>query len=110
MYLCISLNISVLQHGWIILCTVLDTAAGVWLDRNGLVTSSQSNNNGQMEDESLELMRRCRHATSSVGSRLYVYGGLRGGNSNSKSTLYKMEPWRPTPTYLIVLSDYNNYL
>ncbi|XP_023749558.1 serine/threonine-protein phosphatase BSL1 [Lactuca sativa] len=58
--------------------SVLDTAAGVWLDRNGLVTSSQSNNNGQMEDESLELMRRCRHATSSVGSRLYVYGGLRG--------------------------------
>ncbi|KAI3783127.1 hypothetical protein L2E82_13190 [Cichorium intybus] len=57
---------------------VLDTAAGVWLDRNGLVTSSHSSNNGQTEDDSLELMRRCRHATSSVGSRLYVYGGLRG--------------------------------
>ncbi|KAL4572083.1 hypothetical protein LXL04_018852 [Taraxacum kok-saghyz] len=57
---------------------VLDTAAGVWLDRNGLVTSSHNSNNEKMDDESLELMRRCRHATSSVGSRIYLYGGLRG--------------------------------
>ncbi|KAJ0581855.1 putative protein-serine/threonine phosphatase [Helianthus annuus] len=56
---------------------VLDTAAGVWLDRHGLVTSSH-NDNEQNEDPSLDLMRRCRHAMSSVGSRLYVYGGLRG--------------------------------
>ncbi|CAH9133960.1 unnamed protein product [Cuscuta epithymum] len=57
---------------------VLDTAAGVWLDRNGLVTSSR-NNKGQTEhDPSLELLRRCRHAVASVGVRIYLYGGLRG--------------------------------
>ncbi|XP_071701460.1 serine/threonine-protein phosphatase BSL1-like [Rutidosis leptorrhynchoides] len=56
---------------------VLDTAAGVWLDRHGLVTASH-NVDEQTEDPSLELMRRCRHATSSVDSRIYVYGGLRG--------------------------------
>ncbi|KAI3668222.1 hypothetical protein L6452_43299 [Arctium lappa] len=56
---------------------VLDTAAGVWLDRHGMVTSTR-NSKGQAEDPSLELMRRCRHAASAVGSRLYVYGGLRG--------------------------------
>ncbi|KVH94458.1 Kelch-type beta propeller [Cynara cardunculus var. scolymus] len=54
---------------------VLDTAAGVWLDRHGLVTAPRK---GQTEDPSLELMRRCRHAASSVGVRLYIYGGLRG--------------------------------
>ncbi|XP_019188388.1 PREDICTED: serine/threonine-protein phosphatase BSL1 isoform X1 [Ipomoea nil] len=57
---------------------VLDTAAGVWLDRNGLVTSSR-NNKGQTEhDPSLELIRRCRHAVASVGARIYTFGGLRG--------------------------------
>ncbi|XP_024974130.1 serine/threonine-protein phosphatase BSL1-like isoform X2 [Cynara cardunculus var. scolymus] len=56
---------------------VLDTAAGVWLDRHGMVTSTR-NSKGQAEDPSLELMRRCRHAASSIGTRLYVYGGLRG--------------------------------
>lgn len=57
---------------------VLDTAAGVWLDRNGLVTSSR-NNKGQTEhDPSLELIRRCRHAVASVGVRIYSFGGLRG--------------------------------
>lgn len=59
--------------------TVLDTAAGVWLDRHGMVTSR--NNKSQVEDPSLELMRRCRHAASSVGTRIYIYGGLRGGES-----------------------------
>ncbi|KAI3741839.1 hypothetical protein L1987_59517 [Smallanthus sonchifolius] len=54
---------------------VLDTAAGVWLDRHGLVTSSPSDNE-QNEDPSLDLRCRCRHAMSSVGSRLYVYGDL----------------------------------
>lgn len=56
---------------------VLDTAAGVWLDRNGLVTSR--GNKGQNDDPSLESMRRCRHAAASVGVRIYVYGGLKGG-------------------------------
>ncbi|MFS7987429.1 putative protein-serine/threonine phosphatase [Helianthus anomalus] len=60
---------------------VLDTAAGVWLDRHGMVTSSRNNSKGgqsQTEDSSLELMRRGRHAAASVGGRIYVYGGLRG--------------------------------
>ncbi|KAK2990555.1 hypothetical protein RJ640_019835, partial [Escallonia rubra] len=57
---------------------VLDTAAGVWLDRNGLVTSSHTSKVQPEHDPSLELMRRCRHAASSVGVRIYVYGGLRG--------------------------------
>ncbi|XP_021743905.1 serine/threonine-protein phosphatase BSL1-like isoform X1 [Chenopodium quinoa] len=57
---------------------VLDTAAGVWLDRNGLVTSSKGNKGQTEYDPSLELMRRCRHASSSVGVRIYIYGGLRG--------------------------------
>jgi protein phosphatase len=58
--------------------TVLDTAAGVWLDRNGLVSSSRSNK-GRDHDPSLELMRRCRHAAAAVGVQVYIYGGLRGG-------------------------------
>lgn len=60
--------------------TVLDTAAGVWLDRNGLVTSSRKNR-GHEYDPSLELMRRCRHAAAAVGGRIYIFGGLRGGET-----------------------------
>ncbi|XAR58494.1 Phosphoprotein phosphatase [Bertholletia excelsa] len=58
--------------------SVLDTAAGVWLDRNGLVTSSQTSKGPAEPDPSLELMRRCRHAAASVGVCVYNYGGLRG--------------------------------
>ncbi|KAL6968395.1 Serine/threonine-protein phosphatase bsl1 [Sarracenia purpurea var. burkii] len=57
---------------------VLDTAAGVWLDRNGLVTSSRTSKGQTEHDHSLELMRRCRHAAASVGARIYIYGGLKG--------------------------------
>ncbi|WOG89749.1 hypothetical protein DCAR_0208988 [Daucus carota subsp. sativus] len=57
---------------------VLDTAAGVWLDRNGLVTSSQPSKGQAEPDPSLELLRRCRHAAASVDTQVYVYGGLRG--------------------------------
>ncbi|KAL5983972.1 Serine/threonine-protein phosphatase bsl1 [Asimina triloba] len=58
---------------------VLDTAAGVWLDRNGIVTSTSRSSKSLFEfDSSLELMRRCRHAAASVGNRIYLYGGLRG--------------------------------
>ncbi|KAJ8898656.1 hypothetical protein K2173_004690 [Erythroxylum novogranatense] len=57
---------------------VLDTAAGVWLDRNGLVTSSKPNKGHDEHDPSMELMRRCRHASASVGVRIYVHGGLKG--------------------------------
>lgn len=69
-------NVYLLQH--LLHFTVLDTAAGVWLDRHGIVTSS-SNNKSQIDDPSLELMRRCRHAASSIGAHIYIYGGLRGG-------------------------------
>ncbi|XP_073066136.1 serine/threonine-protein phosphatase BSL1-like isoform X3 [Primulina eburnea] len=55
---------------------VLDTAAGVWLDRNGVVTS-RGNKYTEL-DPSLETMRRCRHAAASVGVRIYIYGGLKG--------------------------------
>ncbi|KAI4326478.1 hypothetical protein MLD38_031790 [Melastoma candidum] len=58
--------------------SVLDTAAGVWLDRNGLVTSSRSSKDHAQFDPDLEMMRRCRHAAASVGVRVYIYGGLRG--------------------------------
>ncbi|KAG5514351.1 hypothetical protein RHGRI_035683 [Rhododendron griersonianum] len=57
---------------------VLDTAAGVWLDRNGLVTSSRTSKGHTDNDPSVELMRRCRHAAASVGVRVYIYGGLKG--------------------------------
>ncbi|KAK8926310.1 hypothetical protein KSP39_PZI018083 [Platanthera zijinensis] len=58
---------------------VLDTAAGVWLDRNGIVTSSSNSQKSSNDnDASSELLRRCRHASASVGSQIYVYGGLRG--------------------------------
>lgn len=57
---------------------VLDTAAGVWLDRNGLVTSSRPSKDHSQYDPALELMRRCRHAAAAIGVRIYVYGGLRG--------------------------------
>ncbi|GMI66556.1 BRI1 suppressor 1 (BSU1)-like 1 [Hibiscus trionum] len=57
---------------------VLDTAAGEWLDRNGLVTNSQNTKGHAENDPSLELMRRCRHAAASVGVLIYIHGGLRG--------------------------------
>ncbi|KAL1550230.1 Serine/threonine-protein phosphatase bsl1, variant 3 [Salvia divinorum] len=58
---------------------VLDTAAGVWLDRNGLVTARGNKTQSDL-DPSLEIMRRCRHAAASVGFRIYVHGGLKGDN------------------------------
>jgi len=57
---------------------VLDTAAGVWLDRNGIVTSSRTNRSCSEYDSSLDLLRRCRHASSAVGVQIYIYGGLKG--------------------------------
>ncbi|XP_057487382.1 LOW QUALITY PROTEIN: serine/threonine-protein phosphatase BSL1-like [Actinidia eriantha] len=57
---------------------VLDTAAGIWLDRSGMVTSSRTNKGQTDHDPSVELMRRCRHAAASVGVRIYIYGGLKG--------------------------------
>uniref|UniRef100_A0A0D3CG29 Serine/threonine-protein phosphatase n=1 Tax=Brassica oleracea var. oleracea TaxID=109376 RepID=A0A0D3CG29_BRAOL len=42
--------------------SVLDTSTGVWVDTSN------------------EVMRRSLHAAASVGSRIYVYGGIREGN------------------------------
>ncbi|KAI3890455.1 hypothetical protein MKX03_024997, partial [Papaver bracteatum] len=64
---------------------VLDTAAGVWLDRNGVVTSSRANKGVADFDAAVELMRRCRHASASVGVRIYIFGGLRGGSPPTPS-------------------------
>ncbi|XP_038988475.1 serine/threonine-protein phosphatase BSL1 homolog isoform X2 [Phoenix dactylifera] len=57
---------------------VLDTAAGVWLDRNGIVTSSRMRRSSNDSDTSLERLSCCRHASASIGFQIYVYGGLRG--------------------------------
>lgn len=65
---------------FLLLLEVLDTAAGIWLDGNGIVTSSRTSKGRTEYDSSLELMRRCRHASASVGVRIYIYGGLKGGN------------------------------
>ncbi|PKA50885.1 Serine/threonine-protein phosphatase BSL2 like [Apostasia shenzhenica] len=61
---------------------VLDTAAGVWCDTKSVVTSPRT---GRFSadtaggDASVELTRRCRHATTAVGRLVFIYGGLRGG-------------------------------
>lgn len=57
---------------------VLDTAAGVWLDRTGVVSSSRLSKYNNEFDPALDLLRRCRHASASVGVRIYIYGGLKG--------------------------------
>ncbi|XP_039115325.1 serine/threonine-protein phosphatase BSL1 homolog isoform X2 [Dioscorea cayenensis subsp. rotundata] len=57
---------------------VLDTAAGVWLDRNGIVTSTRVNKSASDLDPSLELLRRCRHGSASVGTQIFIFGGLKG--------------------------------
>lgn len=61
---------------------VLDTAAGVWLDRKGVVTSPRTGRysaDAAGGEASGELTRRCRHAAASVGDLIFIYGGLRGG-------------------------------
>ena len=61
---------------------VLDTAAGVWCDRRGVVTSPRIgsfSNDAAGGDAINELTRRCRHAAASVGDLIFMYGGLRGG-------------------------------
>ncbi|KAH7277181.1 hypothetical protein KP509_39G038100 [Ceratopteris richardii] len=61
---------------------VLDTAAGAWLDWRGVLTGPRRGRYNQVHpagDGSTHLTRRCRHAAASVGSNIYIYGGLRGG-------------------------------
>ncbi|KAK7344454.1 hypothetical protein VNO77_14081 [Canavalia gladiata] len=73
---------------------VLDTAAGVWLDRNGIVSSSRSNKSHDY-DPSLELMRRCRHAAAAVGIHIFVYGGLRGDTLLDDFLVADNSPFQP---------------
>ncbi|KAL1825893.1 hypothetical protein DCAR_0314087 [Daucus carota subsp. sativus] len=56
---------------------VLDTAAGVWLDTKGPVTSSRTSKQRKELAGSLNLLHRCRHAAASVGDHIYIYGGFR---------------------------------
>ncbi|GBG87231.1 hypothetical protein CBR_g45290 [Chara braunii] len=61
---------------------VLDTAAGVWCDRKGVVTSPRTgkySTDGPAGEGGVDLTRRCRHAAAAVADRIYIYGGLRGG-------------------------------
>lgn len=61
---------------------VLDTAAGVWCDRKGIVNSpriGRYSNDAAGGDSANELTRRCRHAAAAVGDHIFMYGGLRGG-------------------------------
>lgn len=66
------------------LTLVLDTAAGAWLDRKGVVTTPRIGRysaDSPGGEASAELTRRCRHAAASVGNSVYIYGGLRAGES-----------------------------
>ena len=61
---------------------VLDTAAGVWCDRKGVVNSpriGRYSNDAAGGEAANELTRRCRHAAAAVGDHIFMYGGLRGG-------------------------------
>lgn len=61
------------------------------MDRNGVVTSSRANKGSAEFDAAVELMRRCRHASASVGVRIYVYGGLRGGKDSATLELVLLQ-------------------
>ncbi|KAJ6329206.1 hypothetical protein OIU77_010809, partial [Salix suchowensis] len=74
---------------------VLDTAAGAWLDRNGHVTSSKTSKGHAEYDPSFELMRRCRHASASVGVRIYVFGGLKGDTVLDDFLVAENSPFQP---------------
>ncbi|KAG7970659.1 hypothetical protein I3843_07G096100 [Carya illinoinensis] len=74
---------------------VLDTAAGIWLDRSGLVTSSRINKGQTEYDPFLELMRRGRHAAASVGVRIYIYGGLKGDVLLDDFLVAENSPYQP---------------
>ncbi|EOA37677.1 hypothetical protein CARUB_v10012319mg [Capsella rubella] len=56
------------------LIDVLDTGDSKWLDITGPETSSTSGSNRQIQ---YQFMRRFHHASASVGSYMYVHGGLK---------------------------------
>ncbi|XP_041022577.1 serine/threonine-protein phosphatase BSL1 isoform X1 [Juglans microcarpa x Juglans regia] len=84
---------------------VLDTAAGVWLDRNGLVTSSRTSKGSTEYDPPLELMRRCRHAAASVGVRIYIYGGLKGDVLLDDFLVAENSPYQPDINSPVITSE-----
>ncbi|XP_059436001.1 serine/threonine-protein phosphatase BSL1 [Corylus avellana] len=84
---------------------VLDTAAGVWLDRSGLVTSSRTNKGHSEYDPPLELMRRCRHAAASVGVRIYIYGGLKGDILLDDFLVAENSPYQPDMNSPVITSE-----
>ncbi|KAL6976478.1 Serine/threonine-protein phosphatase bsl2 [Sarracenia purpurea var. burkii] len=65
---------------------VLDTAAGVWCDTKSVVTSPRTGRysaDAAGGDAAVELTRRCRHAAAAVGDLIFIYGGLRGGKTET---------------------------
>ena len=76
--------IQVSHYFMFLLCTVLDTAAGVWCDTKSVVTSPRTGRysaDAAGGDAAVELTRRCRHAAAAVGDLIFIYGGLRGGKT-----------------------------
>lgn len=76
-------HVSVLKYH-VLFCIVLDTAAGVWCDTKSVVTSPRTGRysaDAAGGDAAVELTRRCRHAASAVGDLIFIYGGLRGGET-----------------------------
>ncbi|CAK9178060.1 unnamed protein product [Ilex paraguariensis] len=84
---------------------VLDTAAGVWFDRHGLVTSSRTRKGHTDPDSSLEPMRRCRHAAASVGVRIYIYGGLKGDIVLDDFLIAENSPLQPDINSSVLTSE-----
>ncbi|KAG5514291.1 hypothetical protein RHGRI_035631 [Rhododendron griersonianum] len=85
---------------------VLDTAAGVWLDRKGLVTSSRTSKGHTDNDPSVKLMRRCRHAAASVGVRVYIYGGLKGDILLDDCLVAENSPLQSDISSPVLISDW----
>ncbi|CAL5400295.1 unnamed protein product [Camellia sinensis] len=60
---------------------VLDTTAGVWCDTKSVVTTPRTGRysaDAAGGDAAVELTRRCRHAATTIGDLIFIYGGLRG--------------------------------
>jgi protein phosphatase len=43
-------------------------------------------------EASVELTRRCRHAAAAVGDLIFMYGGLRGGESSIEDQFLRGPP------------------
>ena len=88
--------------------SVLDTAAGVWCDTKSVVTTPRTGRysaDAAGGDASVELTRRCRHAAAAVGDLIFVYGGLRGGNTLQSLSSYNFyyKVYTPPPFFHYVI-------